>query len=123
MTTRLDVDFPFRIDERGRTADVNYAGHVADMVKLLLFTRPGERVMRPDFGCGLYDLVFEPNSPELAATLQLSVHAQLQRWLGDVIDVNDLDILSQENVLSVRLAYTVKATGEQRDDVFEGSRP
>jgi phage baseplate assembly protein W len=79
--------------------------------------------MRPDFGCGLYDLVFEPNSPELAATLQLSVHAQLQRWLGDVIDVNDLDILSQENVLSVRLAYTVKATGEQRDDVFEGSRP
>src|SRR5258707_1184925 len=46
MTTRTDIDFPFRIDERGRTADVDYAGHVGDMVKLLLFTRPGERVMR-----------------------------------------------------------------------------
>jgi phage baseplate assembly protein W len=120
---RTDIDFPFRIDQRGRTADIDYAGHVRDMIKLLLFTNPGERVMRPDFGCGLFDLVFEPNSPELAATLQLTVHAQLERWLGDVIEVNALDITSQENVLTVRLRYLLRATGEQRTDIFEGSSP
>jgi phage baseplate assembly protein W len=118
---RTDIAFPFRIDERGRTAEVDYASHVREMIELLLFTAPSERVMRSDFGCGLGDLVFEPNSPELAATLQLTVHAQLQRWLGDVIDVNGLDITSQDNVLTVRLSYTLKATGEQRTDVFEGS--
>ena len=53
------------------------------MIELLLFTRPGERVMRPDFGCGLADLVFEPNTPELAASLQSSVQASLQAWLGE----------------------------------------
>jgi phage baseplate assembly protein W len=118
---RIDIPFPFRIDERGRTAEVDYAAHVHDMIELLLFTAPGERVMRPDFGCGLADLVFEPNSPELAATLQLTVHAQLQRWLGDLIEINGLDISSQDNVITVRLSYILKVTGEQRSDVFEGS--
>jgi hypothetical protein len=120
---RTDIAFPFRVDQRGRTADVDYSGHVRDMVELLLFTAPGERVMRPDFGCGLLDLVFEPNSPELAATLQLTVHAQLQRWLGDLIEINSLDITSQDNVVSVRLSYTVRATGDQRTDIFQAGTP
>src|SRR5262249_5620163 len=66
IIARRDVAFPFAVDGRGRTADRGYDDHVRDMIELLLFTQPGERVMRPDFGCGLADLVFEPNSPELA---------------------------------------------------------
>jgi len=115
---RLDVAFPFRIDGRGRTAEAGYDDHVRDMIELLLFTSPGERVMRPEFGCGLGDLVFEPNSPELAATLQISVQAALQRWLGDVIDVIELDIDSSEGQLRVPLDYVVRPTGQVRDDVF-----
>lgn len=115
---RLDVAFPYRIDGRGRSAAAGYDDHVRDMIELLLFTSPGERVMRPEFGCGLGDLVFEPNSPELAATLQISVQASLQRWLGDVIDVIDLDIESADNLLQVRLDYVVRPTGTVRDDVF-----
>jgi phage baseplate assembly protein W len=77
--------------------------------------------MRPDFGSGLLDLVFAPNSPELAAALQLSVQAALQRWLGDVIEVEALDVESEDNVVRVHLTYTVRRTGTRRNEVFEGS--
>ncbi|MFF2076575.1 GPW/gp25 family protein [Kitasatospora sp. NPDC058162] len=117
---RTDLAFPFRIDSRGRTAEAAYDDHVRDLIEQLLFTSPGERVMHPDFGCGLLDLVFAPNSPELAATLQLSVQAALQRWLGDVIEIAALDVESEDNVVRVELAYVVRRTGTQRDDVFEG---
>ncbi|MER5491466.1 GPW/gp25 family protein [Streptomyces sp. NPDC002454] len=120
MTERIDIDVPFRVDRRGRTADVGYDGHVRDMIESVLFTSPGERVMRPDFGCGLMDLVFEPNSPELAATLQLAVHAQLERWLGDVIQIEAVVVESDDNVLRVRVAYVLRATGDRRTETFEG---
>ncbi|MFC9944572.1 GPW/gp25 family protein [Streptomyces pratensis] len=120
---RGDIAFPFRSDRRGRTAHARYDEHVRDLVEQLLFTSPGERVMRPDFGCGLLDLVFTPNSPELASALELSVQASLQRWLGELIDVEALDVVSEENVVRVRLSYVVRSTGSRRDDVFEGSGP
>ncbi|MFB6891293.1 GPW/gp25 family protein [Kitasatospora sp. NPDC056327] len=117
---RTDLAFPFRIDSRGRTSEAAYDDHVRDLVEQLLFTSPGERVMHPDFGCGLLDLVFAPNSPELAATLQLSVQAALQRWLGDLIEVVSLEVSGEDSVVRVELAYVVRRTGAQRHDVFEG---
>ncbi|MET9424689.1 GPW/gp25 family protein [Streptomyces sp. NPDC006540] len=125
MTVRRrgDIAFPFRSDRRGRTAYAAYDEHVRDLIEQLLFTSPGERVMRPDFGCGLLDLVFTPNSPELASALELSVQASLQRVLGEVIEVEALDVVSEENVVRVHLSYTVRSTGSRRDDVFEGSGP
>jgi len=117
---RTDVAFPFRIDGRGRTASTDYDSHVHDMIELLLFTSPGERVMRPDFGCGLLDLAFEPNSPELAASLQISIQAALQRWLGDVITISSLDAVSQDDLLQITLGYSVRATGTQTTHVFTG---
>lgn len=117
---RTDIAFPFRADRRGRTAHAAHAEHVHDLIEQLLFTSPGERVMRPDFGCGLLDLVFAPNSPELVSTLELSVQASLQRWLGDLIDVVALDVVSDENAVRVHLSYVLRATGARTDDVFEG---
>ncbi|QNE74105.1 hypothetical protein F0344_05345 [Streptomyces finlayi] len=122
-TVRGDIAFPFRSDRRGRTAHAAHDEHVRDLVEQLLFTSPGERVMRPDFGCGLLDLVFTPNSPELASALELSVEAALQRWLGELIDVESLDVVSEENVVRVYLRYVVRSTGNRRDEVFEGSGP
>ncbi|MEK8172958.1 GPW/gp25 family protein [Streptomyces sp. M19] len=84
------------------------------MIEQLLFTSPGERVMRPDFGCGLLDLVFTPNSPELASALELSVHAALQRWLGELIEVESVDVASEDHVVRVRLRYAVRGTAERR---------
>ncbi|MBT2510678.1 GPW/gp25 family protein [Streptomyces sp. ISL-98] len=123
MRTRTDIAFPFRIDRRGRTAHAAYDDHVRDLIEQLLFTSPGERVMRPDFGCGLLDLVFTPNSPELASALELSVQASLQRWLGELIEVESLDVVSEENVVRVYLRYVVRSTASRRDEVFEGSGP
>lgn len=124
MTTpaSIDIAFPFAVDGRGRSADADDATHVRDMIELLLFTAPGERVMRPDFGCGLLDLTFEPTSPELAATLQISIQAQLQRWLGDVITAVALDVTSEEDVLRITISYVLRATGAQTTEVFAGAR-
>ncbi|MFE1310376.1 GPW/gp25 family protein [Streptomyces sp. NPDC058755] len=118
--TRTDIAFPFHADRRGRTAHARPAEHVHDLIEQLLFTSPGERVMRPDFGCGLLDLVFAPSSPELVSTLELSVRAALQRWLGDLVEVVALDIESGDDVVRVHLSYLVRATGAVREGVFEG---
>ena len=81
----MHVDFPYRFDARGRTAETDEADHIHDLIEQVLFTSPGERVMRPDFGSGLLQLVFAPNSEVLAATTQVLVQSALQRWLGEWI--------------------------------------
>jgi phage baseplate assembly protein W len=117
----VDIDFPFHVDERGRVAAADYPDHIRGLIEQLLFTTPGERVNRPDFGCGLLDLVFEPNSPELAAALQVSAEGALQRWLGDLIVVDSLVVTAEESTLRIELTYLIIATGERRTDVIEGS--
>jgi uncharacterized protein len=117
---RADIGWPLRFDQRGRTADAHYDAHVYDLVDLLLFTNPGERVMRSDFGCGLLDLCFEGNSPELAATVEMAVQAQIERWLGDVIEIDGLRVESSDATVLVRLKYRVLATGSRRSEEFIG---
>lgn len=109
----MDVGFPYRTDSCGRTARAGHADHVRDMVELVLFTSPGERVNRPDFGCGLLDMVFTANSPELAATLEMTAQAALQRWLGDLLQVDSVTATSEEATLRVAVSYTLTATGER----------
>lgn len=123
MTLAINIDFPFGFDNRGRTAATGDDDHVRDMIEQLLFTNPGERVNRPDFGSGLLQLVFAPNSPELAAALQFTVQAALQRWLGDLIDVGALEVTSEDSTLRVDLTYTVRASGDTRSDSFVRSLP
>jgi phage baseplate assembly protein W len=119
----MNIDFPFHFDSRGATASTDYADHVRDMIEQLLFTNPGERVNRPDFGCGLQQLVFAPNSPELAATVRFTAQAALTQWLGDVIDVISLDATSEDATLSVSLSYALRATGQPQTASFtQGGR-
>ena len=119
----MNIDYPFHFDNRGRSAETDDDEHVRDMIEQLLFTNPGERVNRPDFGSGLLQLVFAPNSPELAAALQFTLQAALQRWLGDVIDVGKLEVSSEDAALRVDLSYTVRASGDTRSDSFVRSLP
>ncbi|NML46854.1 GPW/gp25 family protein [Ramlibacter sp. G-1-2-2] len=114
----MDIDYPFHFDSRGRTALADRDDHVRDMIEQLVFTNPGERVNRPDFGSGLLQLVFGPNSPELAATVQFTLQAALQRWLGDVIQVTDLEVTADDATLSISLTYLVTETGEERSATF-----
>jgi phage baseplate assembly protein W len=110
----MNIDFPFHFDSRGRTATTGDDDHIRDMIEQLLFTNPGERVNRPDFGSGLLQLVFAPNSPELAAALQYTMQAALQRWLSDVIDVQALDVSSEESTLRVVVQYVVRRSAAQQ---------
>src|SRR5499425_1287271 len=109
----MNIDFPFHFDHRGRTAAAGDDDHIRDMIEQFLFTNAGERVNRPDFGSGLLQLVFAPNSPELAATVQFTIQAGLQRWLSDVILVQKVDVTSDDAALRVLVQYVVKRTGEQ----------
>src|SRR6476661_1943158 len=97
VEARMNIDFPFNFDSRGRTATTDDADHIRDIIEEFLFTSPGERVNRPDFGSGLLGMVFEPNSPELAAALQFTIQAGLQRWLGDLIEVRKLEVTSEDS--------------------------
>jgi uncharacterized protein len=115
----MNIDHPFHFDLLGRTADTTHADHVRDMIELLLLTSPGERVNRPDFGSGLMQQVFAPNSPEIAAALEFATRAALQRWLGDVIGVEKLAFTAVDSTLSAELVYVIKDTGERRAEVFE----
>jgi phage baseplate assembly protein W len=117
----MNIDFPFHFDSRGRTALTDVDDHIRDMIEQFLFTSPGERVNRPDFGSGLLAMVFEPNSPELAAALQHTIQAGLQRWLGDLIEVRDLQVTSEDATLRVSIQYVVRRSGESRTETFERS--
>ena len=86
------MDAPFAIDASGRTAVTGADDHVRDLIMLVLFTAPGERVNRPEFGCGLKQLVFAPASDALAAATQQLVHGALIRWLDRVIAVESVDV-------------------------------
>lgn len=110
----MQIDFPFHIDRSGRTAMTNEGDHLRDLIEQVLFTSPGERVNRPDFGSGLLQLVFAPNSDELAATLQFTVQASLQQWLGDRIEVGAVEVAHDESTLRVSVRYRVVLSGEQR---------
>lgn len=105
---------PFHVDGRGRSAVHDDDAHIKDMIYAVLFTVPGERVNRPDFGCGLKQLVFEPSGGALAGATQFMVRAALIRWLGDVIRVEAVDVIANDAELTVQVAYSVVATGAQR---------
>jgi phage baseplate assembly protein W len=114
----MDIDFPLHIDSRGRTATAGLDEHVRDMIEQLIFTNHGERVNRPDFGSGAMQLVFAPNSPELAATVQFTLQAALQMWLGDIIDISDLTVQADDSRLVIDLTYVVKASGQNTTATF-----
>jgi phage baseplate assembly protein W len=107
------VTYPYQLDPRGGTGvTASSDDHIRQMLEELLLTRPGERVNRSDFGCGLGNLVFEPNSTRLAAALEVTVVANVGRWLGDLIALRSVDIESQEEKLLVNISYVVTATGQ-----------
>jgi uncharacterized protein len=117
MTTH--VGFPFRPDARGRTALANDEQHLRDLVEQVLFTAPGERVNRPDFGSGLHQLLFGPATPEIAATVQAVVQGALQQWLSDRLRIEAVDVESDESRLTVTVTYLPLRSQERRVLVFD----
>lgn len=106
------LSFPLRLDGTGRTAGADPDRHVRDLIELVLLTEPGERVMRPDFGCGLRALLFAPLDDVLATTTQAVVQAQLHTWLDDVVDLGQISVeAGEDGSLTVTVTYRRRADG------------
>jgi uncharacterized protein len=113
-----NIDYPYRFDSIGRTAEATEDDHIRDLIEAVLFTAPGERVNRPTFGSGLLRLIFAPLNDALAATVQMSVQGALQQWLGDGIRVEGVQVETEDTTLRVQVQYTVLGTLERRTAQF-----
>lgn len=112
------IRHPFEVDAglgRIRT-EPDRSAYIRQLMVQVLLTAPGERIDRPDFGCGVRRMVFAPNNPATAALTQVLVFQALTNWLGDVIDVREIEVTSQEATLAVAITHRDRETG--RTDVL-----
>jgi len=114
------IDYPFHLDGRGRTAAAHKEDHIRDLIEQVLFTEPGERVNRPTFGSGLMQMVFAPNSDEQATAIQFLVQGALQQWLGDLIEIEAIQVDNHDSSMIVKIQYVVRQ--DQQRQVAEFSR-
>ena len=114
----IQYSFPYNVDGRGRTASVKEDDHIKQMIEQILFTSPGERVNRPTFGSGINQILFAPNSNELAAATQFMVQGSLQQWLGDLIHVEEVKITNDDSTLNVVVKYIVKQSQQRHINEF-----
>ncbi len=107
--------FPFAVPLTGTIApDPDEDADLRGKIIQVLFTAPGERVNQPDFGCGLFNLVFEPNNPILAAAMEFTIGQALTRWLGDLLIVSGVNVESHDEIITVEVAYTRRQNLAQR---------
>lgn len=114
----MQIDYPFHFDKHGRTAPTLDDDHIRDLIEQVLFTAPGERVNRPTFGTGLMQLLFAPNRDELATATQFLVQGALQQWLGDLIQVEAVEVQNRESTLEVKVQYLVRRNQQRRAAQF-----
>ena len=125
----MQIAYPWHFDDLGRTARAGEERHVRDMIEQVLFTIPGERVNRPDFGSPLLNMVFEPNSDAIAAAVELTVQGALQQWLSELVLVEAVKVRNIDSQLEVTVQYVLRRTqerqvsrfartGENRDDLL-----
>jgi uncharacterized protein len=106
MADTTTFGFPFKVNSRGHLEATGGDEAIRGKIVQVLFTVPGERVNLPEFGCGLFNLVFEPNDPILAASMEFTVGQALGRWLRDDIVVDGVEVASAEETVTIEIAYT-----------------
>jgi phage baseplate assembly protein W len=121
----MNLAYPYQFDSRGHTAETADDKHLRDLIEQVLFVTPGERVMRPEFGSNVAQLVFAPNSPELAGASQMLIHGALQRWLGDLIAIEGVNVEASDASLSITVQYRPLRSDETVVQTFvaPGAKP
>jgi len=114
----MNLNFPYQFDGRGRTQEAALQDYVYQLVEQVLFTSPGERVNLPDFGSGLLQLPFAPNSVEMAAATQFAVQGALQKWLSNYVKVESVVASAQDAVLTVTVTYSLLNTDVTQVQTF-----
>jgi uncharacterized protein len=119
----MNLNFPYQFDGRGRTQEADLQDYLNQLVEQVLFTSPGERVNLPDFGSGLLQLPFAPNSQELAAATQFAVQGALQKWLSGYVKVQSVTASAQDAVITVTVSYTPLTTDVTQVQTFTYGGP
>jgi phage baseplate assembly protein W len=120
----VNLALPLSFDHRGRTAESDEDRYVRDLIEAVLFTAPGERVMRPEFGSGVSQLLFQPNSPELASTTEMLVQGALTQWLSELVTVAGVRVEAEDAALRVSISYIRRGDDRRHVQVFiTGGRP
>lgn len=112
--------FPMAIDATGGVALVRRERELEDSMRLILATAPGERPMRPEFGCGIHEYVFSPADATTAGQIAYEVRDSLERWEPRV-DIVDVDVTTDEvdrACLYVEITYSIRGTNDPRNLVF-----
>jgi phage baseplate assembly protein W len=118
----MEVAFPFRLDGQGRVESPSYDDHIRQMIEQVLFTAPGERVNRPDFGAGVEGFLFGAADAEVATALQGIVQGALQQWLGGLIKLEAVQVTAVESTLTVTVQYIVIRNQQRQVAQFERQR-
>jgi Bacteriophage baseplate protein W len=114
----MNIAYPMRVEHNGLLAAARDDDHIEQLIEQVLFTTPGERVNQPDFGTGLARYVFADGSVEIISAVQLLIQGALQQWLGNLIQIQAVQVSSDEATLNVAVYYVVKRTQQQRSARF-----
>lgn len=115
---RIDLSFPLRLDGRGKVATATYARHVYEMIEQIIFTLPGERVNRPQFGSKVPFFVFQPIRSDVASEVRSAAEIALQTWMSDVITVKSVTVSQEDSALELTLTYTITALHQTVTESF-----
>jgi phage baseplate assembly protein W len=113
------ISYPYQVDGRGRTAAATSDDHIRHMIEQVLFTDPGERVNRPDFGAGVRQFLFAPGNDEVAAAAEFLIRGALQQWLGDLIKVEAVQVHAPAADSSLRIVIQYVNQRDQQRKVIE----
>ena len=110
------IRYPFAVDAglSELAVELDHAAHVKQMILQVLFTTPGERINRPNFGCGVRRMVFAPLSQASASLAQVTILEALNTWMATLITVDRVDVQHQDERMDITIVYTLKTTGERR---------
>ena len=103
--------FPLQVTAKGAIATVKFEQRIEESIYLILNTSPGERVMLPEYGCGIHDLLFAPNTPVVVVQVVDRVRRALVAFEPriDVLQVNAETSPDQPNLLLIRINYRIRA--------------
>lgn len=109
----MNIAYPLSVNDEGIIATAGYRQHIEQLIEQILFTMPGERVNLPDFGTGITQLIFNPGNTEMVAATQFLIQGALQQWLGNLIQVQAVQVVAEEAALNITIQYIIKQTRQQ----------
>jgi phage baseplate assembly protein W len=112
--------WPLEVDHRGSIALTNGGDDIDRSIRIVMSTAPGERVMRPKFGCSIWEMLFEPVTPNLLGLMAKAVRDAVARWEPRVIleDVRPTVDANDDSMIRIFLTYRVRTTNDRRNLVY-----